>query len=157
MANEFLKLYPASNPREAFDSSNQAIRDNEQISPWMWARSFTAKNPKRVFIYMFTKAPPGPDRDVRGAYHGADVRYVFNNPLPDWGGDDLKVAGTLSTYWVNFARTGNPNGAGLPKWQAFDGKNRQTMELGKHFRPIVFPDNVHLDFWQRFYASQPAR
>lgn len=157
MANEFLKLYPASNPREAFDSSNQAIRDNEQISPWMWARSFTAKNPKSVYIYMFTKAPQGPDRKLRGAYHGADVRYVFNNPLPDWDGDDLKAADRLSTYWVNFAKTGNPNGAGLPRWQAYDGNIRQTMELGEQFRPIAFPDKARFDFWQRFYASQPAR
>jgi para-nitrobenzyl esterase len=157
LADEFLSLYPATNPREAFESSNRAIRDNSRISPWMWAGAFTRKNPKPVHIYMFTKAPPGPDREVRGAYHGADVRYVFNNPLPEWSQDDRKVADTLSSYWVNFARTGNPNGPGLPRWKAYDPKVKQTMEIGERFGPIAFPDSKRLDFWKRFYATQPER
>jgi para-nitrobenzyl esterase len=157
MKDEFLRHYPAGNAREAFASANRAIRDNSQVSPWMWARSFTAKRPKPVFIYMFSKAPPGPERDLVGAYHGSDVRYTFNNPLPNWGAEDRRVADTISSYWVNFARTGNPNGSGLPVWQAYDGNVRQTMDLGTSFAPVPFPDDARFDFWQRFYASQPAR
>ncbi|MBC2665362.1 carboxylesterase family protein [Novosphingobium flavum] len=157
MKDEFLRHYPAGDPREAFQSSNRAIRDNSQISPWMWAHSFTGNRKKPVFVYMFTKAPPGPDRDMVGAYHGADVRYVFNNPLPDWNSEDRRVADMMSSYWVNFARTGNPNGPGLPAWRAYDGNVRQTMELGGRFGPMPFPDPKLVDFWQRFYASQPAR
>lgn len=157
MAGEYLSLYPASNPREAFASANVAIRDNAQISPWMWAHAFTEKHPKPAYIYMFSKAPPGPEQAITGAYHGADVRYVFNNPLPDWGPEDRRVADMMSSYWVNFATTGNPNGPGLPQWQAFDRKVEHTMELGAKFGSMPFPDKRKLDFWQRFYASQPAR
>jgi para-nitrobenzyl esterase len=157
MAAEYLNLYPARNAREAFVTANAAIRDNAQISPFMWATSFTRKRSKRVYIYMFSKAPPGPDQDVRGAYHGADVRYVFNNPLPNWGAEDRRVADMMSSYWVNFARNGNPNGETLPVWQAFDPKVQQTMDLGTSFRPFAFPDEAKRDFWRRFYASQPAR
>ena len=154
MAGEFLSLYPATNPRQAFESANRAIRDNSRISPWMWAGAFTKNNPKPVYIYMFSKAPPGPDREVRGAYHGADVRYIFDNPLPNWTNEDRKVADMLSSYWVNFARTGNPNGPGLPRWAAYDPRVKQTMEIGKGFAPIPFPDQARFNFWQRFYASQ---
>lgn len=55
-----------------------------------------------------------------GAHHSAEIIYVFNNldiratrdwPYTAW---DRKLADTMSSYWVNFARTGDPNGAGLP-------------------------------------------
>jgi para-nitrobenzyl esterase len=157
MADEFLLHYPAQTANEAFHSANRAIRHNSQISPWMWAKSFTDKRPNSVYIYMFTKAPPGPEQDLLGAYHGSDVRYAFNNVLPNWGDEDRRVADMMSSYWVNFARTGNPNGPGLPSWQAYDGQSRQTMDIGTSFQAIPFPDDARFDFWQRFYASQPAR
>jgi para-nitrobenzyl esterase len=62
----------------------------------------------------------------------------------------------MSSYWVNFARTGNPNGADLPNWAAYDGRTERVMEIGDHFQPIPLADNVRLDFWRRFYATQPA-
>jgi para-nitrobenzyl esterase len=123
----------------------------------MWATAFTAKRNKPVYLYFFTHAPPGPNRDVAGVYHGAEIRYVFNNPTVAWSDEDRRIADRISSYWVNFATTGNPNGPGLPNWAAFDGKTKQTMELGDHFQPISLADEVKLDFWQRFYATQPAR
>nr|WP_246448496.1 carboxylesterase family protein [Novosphingobium flavum] len=157
MADEYLKLYPADTDRQAFETANAAIRDNIQISPWMWAQETTPKRDKAVFIYMFSKAPPDPDHDVRGAYHGADVRYVFDNPQSNWRAQDRRVADMMSSYWVNFAKTGNPNGRGLPRWPAFDGKTEQTMELGNRFETIPFPSAAKIAFWKRFYASQPAQ
>jgi len=157
MADEFLKLYPAANDREAFFSANNSIRDNQRISPWMWATAFTAKRDKPVYLYFFTHAPPGPNREMVGVFHSAEIPYVFNKAGAAWTDDDRRIADMMSTYWVNFARTGNPNGAGLPNWAAFDGKTEQTMELGDHFGPIPLADKAKLDFWRRFYATQPAR
>lgn len=156
MADEFLTLYPATNDREAFASANTSIRDNQKISPWMWAGEFTKNRSKPVWLYFFTKAPPGPKHDLTGVYHGADIRYTFNNPTAIWGPQDRRIADIMSSYWVNFARTGNPNGPGLPLWHAYDGHKEQTMELGGHFAPIPLADKAKLDFWRRFYATQPA-
>lgn len=156
MADEFLKLYPATTDREAFASANASIRDNQRISPWMWAGEFTRNRTKPVYLYFFTKAPPGPKHDLTGVYHGADLRYTFNNPTDIWGAQDRHIADIMSSYWVNFANTGNPNGPGLPHWEAYDGKKEQTMELGGRFGPIPLADPVKLDFWRRFYATQPA-
>jgi para-nitrobenzyl esterase len=157
MADEFLKMYPATNDREAFQSANASIRDNQRISPWMWATLVTAKHEKPIYLYFFTHAPPGPNREMVGVYHGAEIPYAFNKPGAAWTDEDRRIADTMSTYWVNFARTGNPNGPGLPNWAAFDGKTKQAMELGDHFQPIALPDDARLDLWRRFYATQPAK
>ena len=61
-----------------------------------------------------------------------------------------------SSYWVNFAKSGNPNGAGLPPWAAFDGKTAQVMELGDQFRAIPLADAARVDFRKRYYAAQKA-
>ncbi|MBC2665538.1 carboxylesterase family protein [Novosphingobium flavum] len=157
MAEEYLGLYPGNTDREVFDSANAAIRDNQRISPWTWANLFTAKRSEPVFLYFFTHAPPGPNRGMIGAFHGSEIPYAFNRPGANWTDEDRRIADMMSTYWVNFARTGNPNSPDLPKWAAFDGKTERVMELGDHFQPIPLADNVRLDFWRRFYASQPAR
>jgi para-nitrobenzyl esterase len=157
MADEFLKFYPATSDREAFYSANASIRDNQRVSPWMWATVFTRNRTKPVYLYYFTHAPPGPNREMVGVFHGAEIPYAFNRSGTAWTDEDRRIAETMSSYWINFARTGNPNGPGLPNWMAFDGKTEQVMELGDHFRPIPLVDKDRFDFWRRFYATQPAR
>ena len=159
MTDEFLKLYPAATDLEAFRANNEAIRDNARVSLWMWATSWRKAATKPVYLYYWTHAPPGKNHDSAGAYHGSEISYAFNHAnLPDevWTDEDRRIGDTLSSYWANFARTGNPNGPGLPQWPAFDGKSEQVMELGDQFRSIPLADPAKVDFWKRFYETQPA-
>lgn len=158
MAEEFLKFYPASNDREAFLAYGQSMRDNHRLSSWHWAQSWKQKATQPVYLYIFAHAPPGADHDLVGAYHGAEVSYVFGHLYPTtnpWADKDRRLADTLSSYWVNFAKSGNPNGPGLPMWQPFDPKVETIMEIGDGFKPIPLAEPAKLDFWRRFYATQP--
>ncbi len=160
MADEFMKLYPATSDMEAFRASNAATRDNARVSLWMWANTWRKAATQPVYLYFWTHAPPGPRRESSGAYHGSEIAYVFNHGnVPDetWTEDDRRIGDTLSSYWANFARTGNPNAPGLPQWTAFDNKTEQVMELGAQFRPIPLADAEKVAFWKRFYETQPAR
>jgi para-nitrobenzyl esterase len=159
MADEYLKLYPATTDREAFTANNQATRDNGRVSLWMWAEAWRRKATKPVHLYFWTHAPPGKNHDFTGAYHGSEISYVFDHArLPDepWTSEDGRIGDIMSSYWTNYAKTGDPNGPGLPRWPAYDGKAQQVMELGDRFQPIPLADKTKIDFWKRFYETQPG-
>jgi para-nitrobenzyl esterase len=101
------------------------------------------------YIYYFDRRPPGRDDGHYGAFHSSDLVYVFNNlgsvDRP-WTDADRKLAAIMSSYWVNFAKYGNPNGDALPRWPAFDGKLASTtLELGDEVRPNSIPDRGRLE------------
>ena len=82
---------------------------------------------------------PGPDPIKVGAFHSAELAYVFatqasfNRP---WQSRDRELALQLQLFWTNFAKTGDPNGEGLPAWPRFDAASEAVMELGDVTRPI---------------------
>jgi para-nitrobenzyl esterase len=65
-------------------------------------------------------------RDI-GARHAGEIEYVFGalgaEPPVPWEDADRKLSDLMMTYWTNFARTGDPNGPGLPAWPRYSGKD----------------------------------
>jgi para-nitrobenzyl esterase len=103
---------------------------------WAWARLQAGTGHSPVYYYSFAQPPPFPAGSVYegwGASHYAELWYVFNHLDQEpwhWSTADRKLADEISSYWVNFARSGNPNGAGLPPWPAFTTADSKVMYLG---------------------------
>ncbi|MHA4869875.1 carboxylesterase family protein [Duganella sp. PWIR1] len=157
LADEFLKLYPAGDDEQAARASNDAARDNSRISTWSWARTWSQGSGHPVYTYFWNHTPPGPDAPMRGAYHGSEINYALGNLYATdrpWTDDDRRIADTMSSYWANIVKTGNPNGAGLPEWPAYDARAGAVMRLGDDWglMPIATPERT--DFWLRFFATQ---
>jgi para-nitrobenzyl esterase len=103
---------------------------------WAWARLQAGTGKSPVFYYSFRQQPPFPAGSVYagwGASHFAELWYVFDHldQSPwNWTAGDRKLAEEMSSYWINFARSGDPNDQGLPPWPAFTNAERKVQYLG---------------------------
>ena len=153
-AETLLKLYPARDDAEARKAYHDVYRDINFAGHRTWAKlqSTTGKAP--AWIYLFSHVPPRPQGNGNnpnapaGAVHFSEVIYVFNNlRMKDypWTDLDRKVAGTLASYWTNFAKTGNPNGAGLTNWPVYNPKDEFWLNVGDTVRLERF-NSAGVDF-----------
>lgn len=98
------------------------------------ARAFTSKGAP-AYIYLFSYVSPSMQQRMRyGAAHASEIPYVFDNlRTPPNGGSidpkDQAVAKMMNTYWANFAKTGNPNGSGLPTWPGYSTNKNELLEI----------------------------
>ncbi|QSX34169.1 carboxylesterase family protein [Shewanella avicenniae] len=127
--------YPASNDAEALTAQQHLFRDLAFAwHSWTWAKLQSKTGTGAVYSYYFNHTPPAfPNMPDLGPTHAAEMAFVFDLLMPPraWTAEDQQLADTMSSYWVNFAKTGNPNGAGLPVWPAWDNAAPQVL----HFTP----------------------
>jgi len=146
-ADAFLKLFPAGNDEEAAKSQKLVIQLFFGWNNYAWARLQTAKGTGKAYLYYFKRIPPGEPN--YGAFHSAEFGYAlhtlkfWNRPFTDV---DYQLEDAMSSYWVNFAKTGDPNGAGLPGWPAFNDSEPEVIELGDQVKAVPLPYQEQLNF-----------
>ena len=120
---------------------------------WVWgeparmtARSFVAKS-EPVYMYQFGYVQPTMRQRARyGAGHGSEISFVFNTLNARWGPptepttEEKELARIMNTYWTNFAKTGNPNGKGVPVWPRYDNQKEEILDIDLDGKPVSKPD-----------------
>lgn len=148
---DYLALCPVSSDQRAREMAKRAQQEYRMASVFCWAmrRTKTAKTP--VYTYIFEQPIPWPQHPEFGVFHSSDLVYSFNNLKKlnrSWTDDDRHVADQVSSYWVNFVKTGNPNGECLREWMPFDPNKATTMALGTRPGPREIAPKERLRFYR---------
>jgi para-nitrobenzyl esterase len=112
-AGEFLKRYPAGTNEAARASALAFFTDYFAMEMRAWARIATERTSSQIWLYEFNRVPA--DAECRCSFHGAEIPFAFNNVQRSqrkYDDTDKQLAEAMSSYWINFARTGDPNGTG---------------------------------------------
>ncbi|HEY1950500.1 MAG TPA: carboxylesterase family protein, partial [Bryobacteraceae bacterium] len=162
-ADEYLKLFPAGTDAEAEASAYAVAAARTAASQRAWLSLETENGKNKGYLYLFSRVPPFPPgahfmeapTEKIGAYHSVDLMYVFNHLYLKnwpWQAADRTVADDMSSYWINFAATGDPNGKGLPEWPAFKNGDQKRLNFGNTVAAEKVKNKLALDFLE----SHPA-
>lgn len=151
---EYLRLFPAENEEELNETRNTISELMFGYQNSTWAKIQSELAPGSSYLYYFTRVPPGDPN--YGAFHSAEFSYAFHT-LKYWDrpfeSEDYRLENIMSEYWVNFVKTGNPNGGDLPEWPVYSNRNPQAMELGVNVGLISMPHLDQIRFMQSIYLK----
>jgi para-nitrobenzyl esterase len=147
-SDAILAAYPATSDAEAYDAAAHASGDYVFLQGTRSVLRQVSKINRDAYQYQFTRVSGVGRRVHWGAFHASEIGYVFGTlpdsaygtgPLPfgdftvdpdSYNDRDSELSNQMSAAWVRFARTGNPNGAGLPTWPAFRDGEERYLEFG---------------------------
>lgn len=149
-AGEVLKAYPHGNDAEATRAARHLRNDTSFAwNAWAWAREQSREGKGKVFSYYYDNHAP----EAEGSGHGSDVPFAFQTlagrRTPSQA--DLELSDMISSYWVNFAVTGDPNGKGLPSWPAFTKENQTVMVFDVVPRARPSPDLPRIRMFDAYF------
>ncbi len=160
LAANFNALYPSPNNAAASNVEKASARERGEASMYLWCARVFDKQKGKIYTYYFNHAIPWPEHPEFQAFHTGEVVYMLSNldklPRP-FTDTDRAVAAAASGYLVNFVRTGDPNGAGLPRWNSFSKNPPETLEISENtrMRPLMSP--AKLAFWATYFQSPQAK
>ena len=151
-ADRLLKAYPAGDGKAVPKTARDLARDTTfGWHTWIWARLQSKSGNGKVFYYYFDQHPDYPADSPRagiGSPHGREVPYVFGH-LNDLRNEtptaaDHVISDAMVTYWTNFAKYGDPNGKGEPRWPAFSDEHPELMYFAgtPHVGPVPTPEGL---------------
>jgi len=158
-SNLFKKYFPARTDSESVASQTELSVDKTiAISQYVWALKQNENKSEKTFLYQFKRKPPATGEMKRfGAYHTAEIGYALHNLdsiQRNWQAADRSLEKLMSAYWVQFVKTGDPNGPGLPPWGSFSGEHPVTLIFDDSSKAVLLPNKKVLDF---LYARYPGK
>jgi para-nitrobenzyl esterase len=128
-----IEIHPAASDAELGAALNRYLTDAWFLRATRGMLLGNARAGAPTYQYHFSL--PSRAMPAWGAHHAAELSFVFNNPggsgaSPEWNDAERRLGEVMIGYWVQFAKTGDPNREGLPAWPKFDAASEAYLELG---------------------------
>lgn len=148
--------YPADSPAEIRQAVSQLITDAMFLYGTRVVAQAAVRQGAPVYLYQFSRVAPGRQASGLGAYHGAEIVYVFGEMgnRKKFNAQDGTLSDTMMQAWVNFAATGNPNGAGVPNWPAYHAQQEAYLEFGDTVRVRSDIPQEKLKFFEQVFQPK---
>lgn len=154
-AEKFEEVYAANDSATASAAYNAQYTDRSKIGTWLWSQLWFTGATSDVYNYYWDHAPPG---QSQGAYHESEINYVLNNlygTADPWTSDDYTIASTINAYWVNFIKTGNPNGGNLTQFDKFSADDKSVFRVGDGFNKMRVGSEEQIELLTSWFATLP--
>ena len=155
-ADAIAGLYSGADNESATAAQDRMLADYVFAASAREAQAFVEPG-KPAYVYRFTRLAPGSDPIKVGAFHSAELAYVFGTQVSidrPWLDRDRALSDQMQQYWTNFAKTGDPNGAGLPEWPRYGSSGNDVMGLGDETHPIPVMDPERKDLFDAYLATR---
>ena len=162
---KFRAMYPGSTPQEAFDAHSDIFREAAFAWPtFAWgnlqsARTEEGKGQGEVYMFFFDQAKNNmfrrgqkTDRKMLTT-HAADLGFTFGHSWGPQSEEDAAMSRIMMSYWINFIKTGNPNGGYLPYWPTYKKDTETVMYFrdGAHLTEVQ--NRKQLDLWEEYFKE----
>jgi len=152
-AGEVARRYAVAGDAEAQERQKQLSRDEGLTKLRAWRQLRAEHGAAPDYAYYFERAIPWPEQPRYQAFHSAELPYMFDNLAKldrPWEPVDRELSNLMASYWVNFIRSGDPNGERLPPWPS---DRDRVMRLGPGPRAEVLPDPVTAQLLGKAFSS----
>jgi para-nitrobenzyl esterase len=159
-ADEVLAMYPANDVGEIRSALSRNITDSFFVAGARYFAETESKVNNQTFVYHFTHVSADPRRRMLGAFHASEIPYVFLTQDGGFGTYDEKdheLARAMSAYWVQFAVSGDPNGAGRPAWPKYTAAADEHVEFGDQIMVKTGLRKDAADLFERIAAERRGK
>lgn len=140
-STQAMQVFTALTQEEIGPAIDKVITVGANAYPARLTAQAIEQKGSNAYLYHFTRIPKTALASKAGAHHGVELAYVFGNMKKEdcYNEVDQRLSQYMMRYWVNFAKTGNPNGEGLPKWPLYKAAEDLTLDLGD---PIIVKQHL---------------
>lgn len=149
LSSEILAAYPAANTKNIREAIIQLAGDSVFGSQARHVARLHARNGYPTYRYLFSCGTRQFPLSMLGAHHACEIPFVFGKPANP-NSDDERVVEVVQGYWLNFAKTGDPNGEGLPVWPKYNLASDVLIEIESSVTIRETHRNFQLDSVDKF-------